>query len=127
MLVTRSSCSSVFDTEMATFTFEEQRVIIRFLLLRGMKPIEIHRQLSETCSDGVMDVKNVRSWVRQFKEGRTSCDWGVQVLRSPNLFKKNYSPQEAENAVISQRHHPVDIHIFHNAHATIAWPQQTLL
>ena len=53
-----------------------QRVIIRFLHLRGMKPIEIHRQLRETCSDGVMDVKNVRSWVRQFKEGRTSCDVG---------------------------------------------------
>ena len=78
MLVTRSSCSSVFDTEMATFTFEEQRVIIRFLHLRGMKPIKIHRQFSETCSDGVMDVKNVRSWVGQFKEGRTSCD----VMRS---------------------------------------------
>jgi len=59
---------------MVTFTFEEQRVIIRFLHLRGMKPIEIHQQLSETCSDGVMDVKNVRSWVRQFTEGRTSCE-----------------------------------------------------
>ena len=46
---------------------------------------------------------------------------------SPNLLKKNYSPQEAENAVISQGNHLVDIHIFHNAHATIAWPQQTLL
>ena len=89
MLVTRSSCSSVFDTEMATFTFEEQRVIIRFLHLRGMKPIEIHRQLSETCSDGVMDVKNVRSWVRQFKEGRTSCDLG----RSSS--KVSYIPQTA--------------------------------
>ena len=53
--------------------------------------------------------------------------WGVQVLRSPNLFKKNYSPEEAEYAVISQRNHPVDIHIFHNAHDTITWPQQTLL
>ena len=58
-----SSCSSVFDTEMATFAFEEQRVIIRFLNLCGMKPIKIHQQLSETCNDGVMDVKNVRSWV----------------------------------------------------------------
>ena len=55
---------------------------------------------------------------------------GVHVLRSPNLLfikKKNYSPQEAENAVISQHNHPVDIHIFHNAHATTAWLQQTLL
>jgi len=59
---------------MATFTFEEQRVIIQFLHLCGMKPIEIHQQLSETCNDVIMDVKNVRSWVRQFKEGRTSCE-----------------------------------------------------
>ena len=42
---------------MATFTFEEQRVIIRFLHLHGTKPIEIHQHLSETCNDGVMDVK----------------------------------------------------------------------
>ena len=59
---------------MATFTFEEQRVIIRFLHLRGMKPIEIHQQLSETCNDGIMDVKNMRSWVRQFTEGRRWCE-----------------------------------------------------
>jgi len=49
-------------------------VIIRFLHLRGTKHIEINQQLSKTCSDGVMDVKNVRSCVRQFKEGRTSCE-----------------------------------------------------
>ena len=60
------------------------------------------------------------------KKAERRVTWGVQVLRSPNLFKKNYSPQEAENAVISQRNHPVDLHIFHNAHATIAWQQQTL-
>jgi hypothetical protein len=59
---------------MAKFTFEEQRVIIRFLHFHGMKPIEIHQQLNETCNDGVMDVKNMRSWVRQFTEGRTSCE-----------------------------------------------------
>src|SRR5215469_6424081 len=59
---------------MATFTFEEQRVIIRFLHLCGMKPIEIHHKLSETCNDGAMGVKNVCSWVQQFKEGRMSCE-----------------------------------------------------
>ncbi|KAJ4433929.1 hypothetical protein ANN_16247 [Periplaneta americana] len=31
-------------------------------------------QLSEICGNGVMNVKNVRSWVRQFKEGRVLCD-----------------------------------------------------
>ena len=74
MLVTWSSHSSVFDTEMATFTFEEQRMIIRFLQLRGTKPIKNRQQLSETCNDGDMDVKNVRLCVRQFKESRTSCE-----------------------------------------------------
>jgi histone-lysine N-methyltransferase SETMAR len=59
---------------MATFTFEKQRVIIRSFHVRGMKPIEIHQQLTETCNDGVIDVKNVRSCVRQFKEGRTSSE-----------------------------------------------------
>ena len=59
---------------MATFTFEAQRIIIRFLQLRGIKPIKHHQQLSETCNDGIMDVKNVRSLVRHFKEIRTSCE-----------------------------------------------------
>ena len=81
MLVTWSSRSSVFDTEMVTFTFEEQRVIMRFLHLRGMKPIKIHQQLSETCNDGLMDVKNVRLWVRQFKEGRTSRENNMKEPR----------------------------------------------
>ena len=61
------------------------------------------------------------------KKAESRVTWGVQVLRSPNLLKQNYSSQEAENAVISQPNDPVDIHIFQNAHATIAWPQQTLL
>ncbi|PNF14417.1 hypothetical protein B7P43_G01689 [Cryptotermes secundus] len=54
---------------MAMFSLQEQRVTIRFLHLRGVTPTEIHRQLSETCGDGVMNVKNVRSWLRQLKEG----------------------------------------------------------
>jgi hypothetical protein len=46
---------------MATFSSQEQRVINHFLHLRGATHIEIHRQFSETCGDGVMNVKNVRS------------------------------------------------------------------
>ena len=59
---------------MAMFTFDEQRVIIRFIHLHGMKPIEIHQKLSKTCKDDIMDEKNLRSWVLQFKECRTSCE-----------------------------------------------------
>jgi len=66
---------------MATFAFEEQRVIIRFLHFRGMKPIDIHQQLSETCNDGVMDVKTVCSWVQHFTEGRMLCENKPKVPR----------------------------------------------
>jgi hypothetical protein len=72
---------------MATFTFEEQRVIIRFLHVRGMKPIEIHQQLSETCNDGVMDVKKERITFIFNDESTGSCirlrlDLYVHVTRS---------------------------------------------
>ena len=32
------------------------------------------KRLLRSCNHGVRVVKNVRSWVRQFKECRTSCD-----------------------------------------------------
>jgi hypothetical protein len=72
MLVTSLSDCSVLETEYGD-------VYIRFLHFRGMKPIKIHHQLSETCNDGVMDVKNVRSWVRQFKVTFTVLQFKVTV------------------------------------------------
>ena len=95
MFVTSSSDSSVLDTSMATFTFEEQRVIIRFLHLRDMEPIEIHQQLSETCNYGVMDVKNVGSWVRQFKVDRKLCENEPKELRPCTSQWSQRTPKEA--------------------------------
>ena len=122
------------------------RVAVVFLILKWRR---LHSKNSAWLSDSSTCVawnqwKFIDNWVRHavmalwtWKMCVRGCDsskkveslvtWGVQVLRSPGLFKKNYSPQEIENAVISQRNHPVDIHIFHNAHDTTAWPQQTLL
>ena len=88
---------------MATFTFEEQRVIIRFLHLCGMKPIEIHQQLSETCNDGVMDVKNVRSWVRQFKAGRTSCEKKKPKEPRPHISLSGNMIARVEQMVMEDR------------------------
>jgi len=89
------SDSSVLDTSMVTFTFEEKCVIIRFLHLRGMKPIGIHQQLSETCNNGVTDVINVRSWVRQFKEGQTSCENKPKEPRPCTSQWSQQTPKEA--------------------------------
>ena len=88
---------------MATFTFEEQRVIIRFLQLHGMKPIKIHQQLSETCNFGIMDVKNMRSWVRQFKEGRTSCENKLKEPR-PRTSRSEDMIARVEEIVMEDGH-----------------------
>lgn len=49
----------------------EVRAVIRFLNAKGVKPIEIHRQLTEVYGESCMDVKNVRKWCREFTAGRT--------------------------------------------------------
>ncbi|PNF14517.1 hypothetical protein B7P43_G15648 [Cryptotermes secundus] len=87
---------------MATFSLQEQPVIIRFLHLRGATPIEIHRQLSETCGDCVMNVKYVRSWARQFKEGRTSCDNEPKQSR-PRTSRSDNMVEQVEKAVLEDR------------------------
>ena len=88
---------------MATFIFEEQRVIIRFHHLRGMKPIEICQQLSNTCNDGVMDVNCMRSWVQQFKEGRTSCEKKPKEPQ-PRTIRSEYMIVRVEQMVMEDRH-----------------------
>jgi transposase-like protein len=46
------------------------RSVIRFLNARNMKPADIHRQLCEVYREHAMIDSTVRSWVRQFNEGR---------------------------------------------------------
>ena len=60
---------------MAAFTFEEQ---------------------------GVMDVKNARSWVRQFKEGRTSCENKPKEPR-PCTSRSKYMIARVEQMVMEDR------------------------
>src|SRR5215469_6045107 len=73
MLVMWSSDSGVLDTENGD-VYIRRTARDYPIPLSAMKPIKIHQQLSETCNDGVMGVKNVRSWIQQFKEGRTSFE-----------------------------------------------------
>ena len=48
----------------------EVQAVIRFLNAKGVKPIEIHRQLMEVYGESCMDVKNVRKGCREFTAGR---------------------------------------------------------
>ncbi|KAL4104946.1 hypothetical protein QTP88_020222 [Uroleucon formosanum] len=50
----------------------EDRSVIRFLLAKNLKPIDIYRQLREMYGDYVMNESSVRKWCIQFKNGRTN-------------------------------------------------------
>lgn len=50
----------------------EVRSVIRFLLAKNEKPIEIHRQLCEVYGNDVMNESSVRKWCIRFKNGRTN-------------------------------------------------------
>jgi len=48
----------------------EVRSVIRFFTVRGETTAEIHWQLVSVYGTNVMDVSNMRRWVKEFKEGR---------------------------------------------------------
>lgn len=73
---------------MTTFSFLEQRVIIRFLLLRGVTPIDIHRQLSVSW----MRRMCVRACCSSKKSERLVTPnrniFGLVTCRSDNMSKR---------------------------------------
>ena len=50
----------------------EVRTVIRFLSAKGVKPINIHREICEVYGQKIMSDGMVRKWVRAFKDGRTN-------------------------------------------------------
>lgn len=50
----------------------EVRAVIRFLSAKGVKPIDIHREIVEVYGQNIMSDGMVRKWVRAFKDGRTN-------------------------------------------------------
>ena len=70
---------------MASFTVDEQRVIIKFLTMKGRAPVDIHGELLEVCAEHVLDISSVRRWAKQFKNGRESCADQQRSGRHPHL------------------------------------------
>ena len=46
--------------------------VISFLSVKGIKSVDIHRQISEVYGENIMSDGMVRKWVRSFKDGRTN-------------------------------------------------------
>lgn len=49
----------------------KERVVIEFLAKEGCPPKEIHMRLKKVYGDAVMDISNVRRWVKKFSNGET--------------------------------------------------------
>jgi transposase len=49
----------------------KQRAVIEFLIKEGCSAVEIHRRLKDVYGDAVIDVSNVRRWVKKFRDGES--------------------------------------------------------
>lgn len=58
------------DTPLSSHATVELRSVIRFLLAKGKKPAEIHREIVAVYGSSAMSVQMVRKWCRAFAEGR---------------------------------------------------------
>ncbi|KAG8318552.1 hypothetical protein J6590_001667 [Homalodisca vitripennis] len=50
----------------------EVHAVICFLCVKGLKAIDIHRQISEVYGENIMNEGMLRTWVRAFKDGSTN-------------------------------------------------------
>ncbi|PSN29726.1 hypothetical protein C0J52_24859 [Blattella germanica] len=69
---------------MATLSFQKQSVIIRFLHLRGLKWIEIHRQLQETCGNNLLNsfkiiINNFIQWLKSRIDAERNVTEGMSI------------------------------------------------
>ena len=49
----------------------KQRAVMKLLTKEGCAPMEIQEWLKTVFGDTVVDISNVRHWVKKFKEGET--------------------------------------------------------
>jgi transposase len=53
-------------------TIEEQRALVRFLWVEGVKSAEIHRWILVQYGVRTMHQRKIYEWIKRVKEGRTS-------------------------------------------------------
>jgi len=84
----------------------EVRSVIRFFIVRGETAAEINRQLVSVYGTNVMDISNVRRWVKQFKEGREDIFDEERSWR-PSLVSKEVV-EKVDNVIRKDRRLTLD-------------------
>ncbi|KAJ4432750.1 hypothetical protein ANN_21388 [Periplaneta americana] len=103
--------------QMTTFSLQDQCVIIRFLHFSGVTPINIYRQLNETCGGLVMDITAALAPLAQpclTKHGSTSV-----VMRT--LKNNRYWDSENPHLFHEQQRHDINSSHFEERTATSCW------
>lgn len=52
----------------------EYRAVIKFFVLDGLTPKEIHPKLTKVYGDSAPSISTVKKWAAEFKRGRTSLE-----------------------------------------------------
>ncbi|KAF2901006.1 hypothetical protein ILUMI_05181 [Ignelater luminosus] len=104
----------------------EVRSVIHFLSAKGVKAIEIHRNICEVYGQNIMSDGMVLKWVRAFKDGRKNVhdkernvilQWATTKIqkRLRKLWEELFSEKDAgesesefENVYLSDRYQPTD-------------------
>ena len=50
----------------------EQRVVMKFLVNEGVKPVDIYRRLQAQYGDEMLSCSKTSEWCKRFKDGRMS-------------------------------------------------------
>lgn len=79
----------------------EVRAVIRFLSAKGLKAIDIHREICAVYGENIMSDGMVRKWVRAFKDGRTNVH-DEQRSGRPSVVNESLV-QEVDNKVRENR------------------------
>ena len=81
MLVTSPSDSSFFDTENSDVYIRRTARCYTIPQFAWHETNRNSSNLCETGNDGFVDVRKVRTWLRQFNEGRTSREYKLKGPR----------------------------------------------
>ena len=68
----------------------EVRAVIRFLSPKGLKSIDIHREICAVYGQNIISDGMVRKWVRAFKDGRTNVHDEQRSGRPYNFCPENH-------------------------------------
>ena len=95
-----SSKLPVLDREglARSFTKLDVRTIMKYLVLEGKNPQQIHKELSEHINDVCVDIKTVKRWVNSFQLGKVSVDDKPRTGR-PSTGRSNEHIKSIEDLI----------------------------